>query len=226
MQDRLITTHEAAKIIGVSPKSVWRYIQGGLLEAKSHAKDKAWLRKSDVSRISNAKGYYDNLEKKVAKEAWVFHNSGHLGNSSLGTPCKLKLAMEYYEFMRNGQLQSYTAYPHLLYMVEEVAARLRIKGTSVVYEMIGDKVLQGQEFCFDKRKKMLVNAHSLHLYLGDNIGKRLYNVEFVAGLDGKSTHQVAVLAKKHDIGRKLNPARKWSRYRFNLEEAQKIISLQ
>jgi hypothetical protein len=222
-------TSDAAQLLGIDDRTVRRFTERGLIgySREGHALD---VHDQDVYRLRDDIKYRQDLGDRV-KEAFVMADSGIMlpvMSMEFHKPKEhLEGALRAYDFERDGYLHGFSLDEQTrldTFLVEEVAARLKITDKHVVYDLLRDGDLRGYHAQRGGRERYFVSRRSFHDYMGPYDTEFFYNSAYASAITGKTVNEIDKLALQHGIGKKIKPGRKNSTYIFTCEDMTELQS--
>lgn len=250
MVDEYIKTKDVAEILNCSVKTVKRYVKKGHLTNIKSSNDNQFY-KPTVTRLKDAIDFnkehpqilktayilysFDVLEntlwynkdklmsittkngKKELYKTKFLNNSDFLWNNK-----NIEKYLPFYGRKRRTELSQFTEEPWNFYTVKETASRLDITDYHVIYGMLEDRLIIGEVFSKGKKKKNLITKQSFENYISKDRSQIFYGSDFVSALTEKTINKIDKIAKRKEIGRKINPHRRNSKYIFTFNEAMRF----
>jgi len=227
--------NSAAELLDVNPRTVRRYTAKGLLAA-DNIKGIYFLPAKEVYSLKNSTDCYNSI--KNIKEIYVL--SKELNDECRGLEriaeetrhhvSDIKSALNFYSWNRNTYLKQFNVQPENIFLIEEVAERLRITDKHVVYQLIDSGELKSITVLNNRNKRnkkgqkdrFFVDVPSFFDYLGEYKGTRCYTSKDASSMTRLSVTKIDRISLKYKIGRKIKPGHKNSIYLFSFSDIMDI----
>ncbi len=225
----IMSKSEAARILGVSEKTIERYVRKGLLRKLAGQSNNVFAR--DVGKLLLRKKIPDTVMQEIYTMSALGVSLSVLCHefSDLGYwPCQMVAALSIYSQERRAFLNSFPGNNVLL--GTEVSARLRLRNRHVLEELLETRALEPIVSRKGSREICFVSKESLLHYLGPYYDKRLYRSHHAKIILEKLGCEVTInridkLAKKYRVGFKIFPEKKNSAYLFSYEDILQLYAI-
>lgn len=235
---KIITTKEAAKILGVSSnKQVRRYVDYGLLNGEETKKGYHFeeskvieLKKKLISykQHNSVKGLLPELfvldKHNAFTKKQIIHYLGIQNSpvSEIDIATSLYFALNIYSNKREREYLNSRDVPREsiddVLLVGEACSRLKMKDTHIIYNLMDAGEFKKEIY---GNNRQFVNFKSFKEYLGDYANQFLFRSHEVEEIIDKSISEIDRLAKQLNLGLKVGDANQ-SNYLFSPKDIKQM----
>ena len=254
LNGKLISTAEAAKILGLTPQTIPKYVRKGLLEGICNGNPatttgrgkKLLLHLDEITLLKKAENAFQRLRRYIP-EMYLLHREGasindlriqfsdELRQKRISSE-EIVLALAVYEYGRRIELRQYRLSQEdagAVLLHSEIMSRVRISDRNTLTKIYDKGMLRQILTQHEQESKSCLYTYESFLeYMGRDRGIRLFTTRDVheryerEGLKGIDIGLIDFDAGKNKIGRKLIPGSTRGMNLYSDADIKRLIGIQ